>query len=44
MKWFVVLLVCAAIGAVLYSVGVPSWGVYIVRGVVHHLAYTHGGR
>jgi len=43
MKWFAVLCACALIGVVLYSFGVPSWLVYIVRGVFRHVAYHHGG-
>jgi hypothetical protein len=43
-RWFFVLLLGAAIGTVLYSVGVPYPIVYIVRGIATHFAYSyHGG-
>ncbi len=42
-RWFLLVLLGAAIGAVLYAGGVPGPIVYVIRGVAMHLAYTHGG-
>jgi hypothetical protein len=43
-RWVGVIFFGAAVGAALYAVGVPSVLVYIIRGVLVHLAYSHGGR
>jgi hypothetical protein len=41
--WFLVLLLVAAVGAAAYAIGLPYVVVYVIRGVVRHLAYHHGG-
>jgi hypothetical protein len=38
-RWFLVLIVVAAVSAAAYAVGLPSPVVYVIRGVARHYAY-----
>ena len=42
-RWFLVLVLVAVVGALAYAVGLPSPLVYVIRGVLRHFVYSHGG-
>lgn len=41
MRWLLVLVLVAAVGVIAYGVGLPYPVVYVVKGVVRHLAGGH---